>query len=583
MIEPEPYIKKKLRSKRSRLPRSKFSPVLFRDGGNNYRGLSTISIDSSSCCYLGDEVSSNLRKRKFDEEIGAEETKKRIEEDDMPFRRITRSYCKQQHEKERKGVEAEASESSCVLSNCGAAFGETSFKIKKRNRNLKEFESDGILRSEISSVDQISARNETLQYVAGSLKPSSENDVVSFSSGVDSYSITKQSENRAAPKLELSDISNNDAVDSNFTTSNFECIVEQKPRSIEFDSDLVCSEQLSYYDDVSDSEYSSSHENVLSQQQYLSFPEDSDLEFSDYTPSIFSNSGSEFSERSIDDSSPPSRTQSLLVEFRQQFSRSTVTLDSKKCSLVEEDYQNQSRLVRFEDEEDDESYERFLDRERRHMFLHDYAEEYISTTEFGDLILQQRSEMVHWIVEQCDLKRLQQETLFLGVGLLDRFLSKGFFKTERNLQIVGIACLALATRLEENQPYNSVRQKNFSVGINIYSRCEVVAMEWLVQEVLNFQCLLPTIYNFLWFYLKAARADAEMEKMAKYLAVLALSDHEQLCYWPSTVAAGVVILASLESRQDTPFQRVIEIHTRTKDNDLPDCIKSLEWLVQYVS
>ncbi|KAK3222155.1 hypothetical protein Dsin_009180 [Dipteronia sinensis] len=579
MIEPEPSIKKKLRSKRPRLPRSKFSPVLFRDRGNNYRGLSTISIDSSSCCYLGDEVSSNLRKRKFDEEIGADETKKRIEEGDAPFRRITRSYCKQQQEKERKGDEAEASESSCVLSNCGAAFGETSFKIKKRNGSVKEFEPDGILRSEISSVSQISARNETLQYAAGSLKPSSENDVVSFSS----YSITKQSENRAASKLELSDISNNDAIDSNFTTSNFECIVEQKPRSIELDSDLVCSEKISYDNDVSNSEYSSSHENVLSQRQYVAFTENSDLEFSDYTPSVFSDSGSEFSERSIDDSSPPSRTQSLLVEFRQQFSRSTVTLDSKKCSLVEEDYQNQSRLVRFEDEEDEESYQTFLDRERRQMFLQDYAEEYISTTEFGDLILQQRSEMIHWIVEQCDLKRYQQETLFLGVGLLDRFLSRGFFKTERNLQIVGIACLALATRLEENQPYNSVRQKNFSVGINIYSRCEVVAMEWLVQEVLNFQCLLPTIYNFLWFYLKAAGADAEVEKMARYLAVLALSDREQLCYWPSTVAAGVVILASLESRQDTPFQRVIEIHTRTKDNDLPDCIKSLEWLVQSVS
>ncbi|KAL5763060.1 hypothetical protein ACOSP7_019324 [Xanthoceras sorbifolium] len=580
MIEAESYIKKKLRSKRSRLPRSKFSPVLLR-GSDNNRGSSAFSVDSSSCCYFGDEVSSNLRKRKFAEEIRANETKKRIEDHDASFRRITRSYCKQQKEKVRKGVEAEASESSCVLSNCGAVFGETSWKFKKRIENVKEFESDGISQSEISSVDQISVRNKTLQSGAGNQKPSTANDVVSVSSGVESYSVAKQSENRVALKVELSDISNNDAVDSNFTESNSECIVEQKPKNIKFDSDLVCSEQLSYDDDGS--EYSSSHENVLSQRQYVTSPEDSDLDFSDYTPSIFFDSGSEFSERSIDDSSLPSRTQSLLVEFRQQFSRSSVSLDSKKCSLVEEDNKKQSRLVRFEDEDEEESYQSFLDRERRQMFLHDYAEEYVCATEFGDLILQQRSQMVHWIVEQCDAKRFQQETLFLGVGLLDRFLSRGFFKTERNLQIVGIACLALATRIEENQPYNSVRQKNFNVGINIYSRCEVVAMEWLVQEVLNFQCLLPTIYNFLWFYLKAARADAEVEKMAKYLAVLALSDHDQLCYWPSTVAAGVVILASLESHKDTSFQQVIEIHTRTKDNDLPDCIKSLEWLVQYVS
>ncbi|EOY01344.1 Cyclin, putative [Theobroma cacao] len=108
-------------------------------------------------------------------------------------------------------------------------------------------------------------------------------------------------------------------------------------------------------------------------------------------------------------------------------------------------------------------------------------------------------------------------------------------------------------------------------------------MEWLVMEVLNFQCFLPTIYNFLWFYLKAAKADAEVEKRAKYLAVLALSDHEQLRYWPSTVAAGVVIMASMDGNQHASYHQVIEIHMRTKDNDLPECMMSLDWLVQYVN
>nr|GEZ73874.1 cyclin, C-terminal domain-containing protein [Tanacetum cinerariifolium] len=36
------------------------------------------------------------------------------------------------------------------------------------------------------------------------------------------------------------------------------------------------------------------------------------------------------------------------------------------------------------------------------------------------------------------------------------------------------------------------------------------------------------------FYLKAERADEGVDKIAKYLAVLALLGHEQLCYWPST-------------------------------------------------
>ncbi|KAL6970040.1 hypothetical protein U1Q18_029747 [Sarracenia purpurea var. burkii] len=87
-------------------------------------------------------------------------------------------------------------------------------------------------------------------------------------------------------------------------------------------------------------------------------------------------------------------------------------------------------------------------------------------------------------------------------------------------------------------------------------------MEWLVQEVLNFQ-----------YYLKAARANEEVEKHSKYLAVLALLGHEQLCYWPSTVAAGLVILASLAAHQDASCDRVMETHIRTKEDDLPGCIK----------
>jgi len=49
---------------------------------------------------------------------------------------------------------------------------------------------------------------------------------------------------------------------------------------------------------------------------------------------------------------------------------------------------------------------------------------------------------------------LQHETLFLGVSLMDRFLSKGYFESERNLQLLGIASVTLATRLEGVQPGN---------------------------------------------------------------------------------------------------------------------------------
>ncbi|KAF2316687.1 hypothetical protein GH714_042028 [Hevea brasiliensis] len=510
-----------MKKQRTKRPRRIRSPVLIphlNSAPQRSRGLSAFSADSIPCFCLGDELScdssrvvvkSSASKRKSRETEGIE----RIE--DVPFRRITRSYYKQK-KSERKENEIEVSESSCVESNSGAdSENKRSSKLKKRSVDSKEIPINedfmSVTRSEISSVQQnLCSGSRILENVS----EDKENDTVSIASGAES------------------------------------CL-----RVLEVD--LACAERISYDDAAT--EYSSNHETAFSELQSETFLESSsDIEFSYYTPSSFLDTGSEFSEKSIDDS-PPSHTYSLFLEFKQQFSRSSVALDIIRSLLIEAEYLEHSSFVKFEDEEDEESYQRLRERERRQLFLHDYVELYRSTTEYGGLILEQRLQMVHWIAEQSTANKFQHETMFLGVGLLDRFLSKGFFKNKRSLRIVGIACLTLATRIEENQLYNSLRQKNFTIENSAYSRFEVVAMEWLVQEVLNFQCFLPTIHNFMWFYLKAARADARVEKKARCLAKLALSDHEHLRYWPSTVAAGLVILASLESDQIECYQRVIEV------------------------
>lgn len=58
------------------------------------------------------------------------------------------------------------------------------------------------------------------------------------------------------------------------------------------------------------------------------------------------------------------------------------------------------------------------------------------------------------VVQHFRAMELQLETLFLGVGIMDRFLSRGYFKSIRNLQLLGVASITLSTRIEENQPYN---------------------------------------------------------------------------------------------------------------------------------
>ncbi|KAE8730051.1 Cyclin-SDS [Hibiscus syriacus] len=504
------FVKKKLRSRRSRRRRSQVAPFVLQNKTVD------LSVHSSSYSYFfaANDVScdssefSNPKKRSFDEIQGGYGAKNQGNEGagESEFCRITRPYYEK--EGEARGNEVEVlSESSCVESNSEADFRlfcERSSKLKKTNDSSKEIErnnavSVAVTQSDVSCIEVIP---DEISKLSSGFK---ENDLVSLTSGFE-FCSTSNFETAVEDN-------ENDVVNANFTVSNSKFVEDKNPKSVsDLDSPhLFCDEQFPSEEVVSD--YSSSHRTLFSELQSINFPEN---------------------------------------------------------------------------EEDEESYKRLRERERRRVFLRDYAEEYRFTTDHGDLILQQRSFMIVGSLRitiksqyfssfpigqllPSTAKEFQQETIFLGVSLLDRFLSKGFFKS-RSLQIVGIACLTLATRLEENQPYNSVRQKNFYIGRNTYSRNEVVAMERLVLECLNFQCFLPTIYNFLWFYLKAAKADAEVEKRTKYLAVLALSDHEQLCYWPPTVAAAIVIMASMDANQHGSYHQVIEIHMRTKDNDLPECM-----------
>ncbi|XP_076944948.1 uncharacterized protein LOC143615808 [Bidens hawaiensis] len=394
-----------------------------------------------------------------------------------------------------------------------------------------------------------------------------DNDAVSVSVSVTSRRDSPQ------PKLTASCFNDSQSVTNKTVNDNeieLDSCGESKLKLT--DIDLTCSEQFSF-DEESDYSSAGCTDAVM---------ESSEVEFSsDFATLSWYDSGSQFSERSVGDP-VPSQTFQLFLIYRQKFCKS----EFSTVVVLEQSYNEASdrviKLLRPEDEEHEESYQMMKRRERRQVYLHDYAEEYCVMKEYGDLVVQQRLQMVHWIMEQSANKDLQKETMFLGVNLFDRFLSKGYFRSQMELEIAGIACLTLATRIEENQPYNSIQQTLFNVGRNEYSRSEVVAMEWLVQEVLNFQCYLPTIYNFLWFYLKAARSDEGVDKTAKYLAVLALLGHEQLCYWPSTVAASLVSLACLAGKGQSSLQQIAWIHNGSNDKDIPDCIKSLEWLVQYI-
>ncbi|WOK93171.1 cyclin-SDS-like [Canna indica] len=223
-----------------------------------------------------------------------------------------------------------------------------------------------------------------------------------------------------------------------------------------------------------------------------------------------------------------SATYSHSLQIEQQFLPSSFRVDPAS-EYTFQGYVTRTHTI-FEDEEDEESYMILRSRERGELAVHDYSEVYGNTTDDGRRILLQRVAMVKWMIQYSSSMELHHETLFLGVSLMDHFLSRGYFKSERNLQLLGIACITLATQIEENR---------------YYSR----------------------------FYLKAAKADGNVQKLSTHWATLSLLDHQRLSFRPSTLAAAIVILACSATKNEQSVRMVMETHTIAKNDDLRECIE----------
>lgn len=351
--KPESYSppKKKLRSQLPRRRRSRISPFFCSLDSDSPAPSTTIAFASSSFAAAessstsfhagGPEVSSqlnacfgfqrpNLRKRRFGSGgVNLDEVSKK---------------------EVGVGSNVEVSESSCVESNSGVDFGvlgpSTSSRLKIRSdfrRTIDENEDpidqadNGVVKFQLTDAD---VSSKLCEKGAVPLTPCGESCAESIFQSVCSFEEKglDVEENRLW-EFQLPELPRNE-INETFTVSKSDSTIEQWPNSLKFESDLACTEQFSY-ENVS--EYSSQ---ALSELQSTILLETSDTDCSDYTPSIFLESGSEFSEKSNDDAAPSS-TFSMLLQYRRDFLNLNASPDIRTSSSIEEEKVDQSTVIRY--------------------------------------------------------------------------------------------------------------------------------------------------------------------------------------------------------------------------------------------
>ncbi|XP_061886391.1 G2/mitotic-specific cyclin-B2 isoform X1 [Entelurus aequoreus] len=182
-----------------------------------------------------------------------------------------------------------------------------------------------------------------------------------------------------------------------------------------------------------------------------------------------------------------------------------------------------------------------------------------------------RALLIDWMVQVSSRFQLLQETLYLSVAVLDRFLQNSccvrtdmslgpdmdrgppvedhwcILKVQpvsrRKLQLVGVTAMLVACKYEEMY---APEVGDFAyITDNAFTKAQILEMEKQVLKTLNFQLGRPLPLHFLRRASKVSNADTARHTLAKYLMELTLIDYDMVHYHPSEIAAASLCLAQL--------------------------------------
>merc|ERR1712165_635069 len=153
-----------------------------------------------------------------------------------------------------------------------------------------------------------------------------------------------------------------------------------------------------------------------------------------------------------------------------------------------------------------------------------------------------RAVLVDWLIQVHQQFNLLQETLYLTVAILDRFLQDHASKIERKqLQLVGVASMFIAAKYEEM--YAPEIGDFVYITDRAYTESQIREMEMKILSSLSFELGRPLPLNFLRRNSKAGNVDAMVHTLAKYVMELTLVNYDMAHWEPSKLAAAALALS----------------------------------------
>ncbi|RYH21749.1 hypothetical protein EON65_20215 [archaeon] len=166
-----------------------------------------------------------------------------------------------------------------------------------------------------------------------------------------------------------------------------------------------------------------------------------------------------------------------------------------------------------------------------------------------------RAILLDWLMQVQYTIKLLPATLWLTVGILDRYLAISPHLKRDNLQLVGATALLLASKIEEHRAPALKCFVEWTEGV--CQKKDIQQMEFTIMQALDYQLIVTTAHNFLRLYLHRIQATKRISYVAYYLAERMLLDASYFSYTAAVYAAGAVYAARFTAMYESGIQHVV--------------------------
>ena len=210
-------------------------------------------------------------------------------------------------------------------------------------------------------------------------------------------------------------------------------------------------------------------------------------------------------------------------------------------------------------------------------------------TQQSEVTERMRGILIDWLIEVHYKFGFTDETLYMTVSIIDRYLSSNQI-TKKNFQLLGITALLISCKHEE---IDLPKINDFTyITNNAYEKEEVIKMENDILKFLKFNLLCPSPLKFFEYLSLHFKFDNKMIMMGKYLMESFLLDIKNIKYKASIIACACCYIVmkffkckNYKDVYDEKFYNLeIESNNKIKynENDIKDCAKDICLLIDRI-